>query len=493
MLKNVFHRYTVLFAAGVAAAFLLLFALIVGQHYRAQETRAREDMVRAGEGTVQVLEAYLSENGAELNGVLKEHYEPILRVLRAQGENAGAAVYIVDLTGSILIASDSSLFQTGTVDPAALRSLLGEASSSSFIESDLGGFLKKETLNYLVLLRKEYTAPSGGEVIRRQNVGAIVFSRLQPVRVSSSLSELSPVPAALLIVLFFVIAGILIISRRLLSPVRQMSEAAEGFAKGDFSRRVFLRGSHELAPLAAAFNEMAESVEKLEESRSRFLADVAHDLRTPVTAISGFAQNMLEGVIPEEKRGRYLKIILDESNRLSRLVGTLLNMSKLDAGERRLSFQTFDLAEHARQGLLKFEERINEKHLEVKFDCPFDRLFVKADPDAIRQVTDNLIDNALKFTPEKGTLSVSLSVNGQKALFSITNTGEGIPEEELSHLFERFYKSDRSRGLDKSGMGLGLYIAKSLIDAHDEEIWVTSEAGSFTEFVFTLKLAEEKS
>ena len=491
-MKNVIRRYTAFLITGVALVFVVLFSILFGRSAKKQEEESRARMEEAGEATVQVLEAYLSADGTEWNSALRQENETLLSVLRKEGKYAGCAVFIVDSAGEILSASDESLFAGPQMDLFTVRSLLDGASATSFNESDLGGFLKEKTLNYLVLLRKEYTNVGSGTV-RSQSVGAIVFSRLSALAPADVVREDLPSFIAVGAAMVLVSAGILFFSRRLSVPLQELGEAAESYAKGDFSRRVPVRGRGEAAALAIAFNDMAAGMEKLEESRSRFLADVAHDLRTPITAISGFAQNMLEGVIPKEKESRYLQIILEESGRLSRLVGTLLSMSKLDAGERRLSFQIFDLAELARQEILKFEKRINEKKIEVEFICPFDRLFVEADPDAIRQVADNLIDNAVKFTPPGGVLRLTLSVKSQKALFSVYNTGEGVPESELPHLFERFYKSDRSRGLDKSGVGLGLFIAKSLIDAHREEIWVTSREGVFTEFVFTLPLSQEKT
>jgi signal transduction histidine kinase len=271
-------------------------------------------------------------------------------------------------------------------------------------------------------------------------------------------------------------------------PLQKLNQAANAFASGDFSTRLPEEKGGEIKPLLRAFNQMAEKAEKNDLSHQTFISNVSHDLRTPLTTVSGFVQNMLEGAIPPEKQSHYLRIILDECNRLSRLVQTLLDVSRMSAGKRNYRMDTMDLCELARITLLSFEKRLESKEMEVEISFEKENLLVCADRDAIQQVIYNLTDNAIKFSPTGGTLSMGIRSRGQKAFFSLRNTGEGIPKEELPHLFDRFYKSDRSRGLDKKGMGLGLFIVKSIIDAHKEELWVESLSGSYTEFVFSLPL-----
>ena len=238
--------------------------------------------------------------------------------------------------------------------------------------------------------------------------------------------------------------------------------------------------------------EAVKAESEKERMRANLLRAVSHDLRTPLTTVSGFVQNMLQGTIPQDKLPHYYKIILDEVNRLSRLVQTLLETSRMTAGERKYTFAPMDLCELGRVTILSFEKRLDEKNIEVMFFNEPEDIFVMADQDAIQQVIYNLMDNAIKFTPQEGFLGVTVEIQGQKAIFRVKNSGEGIPEEELSHLFDRFYKSDRSRGLDKKGMGLGLFIVKSILSAHGEEVWVESLYGSYTEFFFSLPLVGGK-
>ena len=209
-----------------------------------------------------------------------------------------------------------------------------------------------------------------------------------------------------------------------------------------------------------------------------------------MTAIGGYAQNMLEERIPPEKQKHYLRVILNETQRLSRMVDTLLEATRIAGGGQKFVKKPVDLCELARVTLLSFETVLEELRAEVSFDARPERLTVSADKDAIQRVMFNLIDNAAKFTPARGEISITIREQDKKALFSIRNTGAGIPPEELPYVFDRFYKSDRSRGLDKRGAGLGLFIAKSIINAHGEEIRVTSRPGEWTEFAFTLPLAK---
>jgi len=236
---------------------------------------------------------------------------------------------------------------------------------------------------------------------------------------------------------------------------------------------------------------MASSLEKLEESRSTFLANISHDLRTPMTSIAGIIDCILEGAIPKEKHNYYLQQIASEVRRLSRLVSSLLDISRMQAGERKFNMTAFDVCEQARQILISFEKRLDEKKLDVVFDCSSDNIMVYADADAIHQVIFNLIDNAVKFSNEGGCLTIKINAKEKKVYVSVLNTGKGIPDEDQPYIFDRFYKSDRSRGLDKTGVGLGLYIVRTIIERHGEEIRLRSEYGKDCEFTFTLSALPE--
>ena len=233
---------------------------------------------------------------------------------------------------------------------------------------------------------------------------------------------------------------------------------------------------------------MAQSLEVSEKTRNTFISNVSHDLRTPITSISGFVDGILDGVIPPEKHTYYLEIVSSEAKRLSRLVATLLEVSRIQAGERKFTLAPFDICEMARQIVISFEKKIEEKKLEVEFDLENDNMTAVADRDAIYQIVYNLCDNAIKFSREGGLFKISITKQkNKKLLVSVYNEGQGISEADLPYVFERFYKSDKSRGLNKTGVGLGLYISKTIIDSHGEKIWVESEQNQYCRFSFTLK------
>ncbi len=276
-------------------------------------------------------------------------------------------------------------------------------------------------------------------------------------------------------------------TRKISMPLLEMSRAAKNFANEKFDTRVPVTGQDELTELAIAFNSMAETLEHNEKNRRDLLANVSHDLKTPMTTISGFIDAMLGNAVPPEKYDYYLRIIKDEIQRLSRLVSELLDISKIQAGERKFTMLPFDICEMARLIIISFEQKIEAKDLQVEFSADDDRIYVLADRDAIYQTLYNLCDNAIKFSREGGLFKINIINKEEKSYISVYNEGIGIDAAELPFVFDRFYKSDKSRGLDRTGTGLGLYIAKAIINAHNQEIWVKSTAGEYCEFVFTLK------
>ncbi len=289
---------------------------------------------------------------------------------------------------------------------------------------------------------------------------------------------------ALIISLFY--------SKRMARPLDEMAAASRKFARGDFSVRVkqVEDPTDEMGALIESFNKMADSLEKAEARRSEFIANISHELRTPMTTISGFADGILDGTIPKEEEEKYLRSISDETKRLSRLVREMLDVSQLRNRASDPSKRTvFDLTELILQTLLSFESRATKKGLDVDPQLPDQHLLVRADRDGITQVIYNLIDNAVKFAYPDSCLTIRLYKDDGKAYVSVKNCGETIPPDDLPFIFDRFHKSDRSRSMDKTGVGLGLYLVKSIINSHDEDIAVKSEDG-VTEFVFTLPLAE---
>ena len=278
-----------------------------------------------------------------------------------------------------------------------------------------------------------------------------------------------------------------IISRHMTRPLKTIAGAAKEFAAGNFDVRV-PEDNHciEIDELAVSFNNMARDLDQLEELTRGFIGNVSHEFKTPMTTIGGFVDGMVDGTIPPEQHDKYLRIIAEETRRLSRMVNRMLDAAKIQSGELLLNPAPFDFSEMTTQIILSFEQKIEARHIEV--DCELtERLLVMGDRDHVFRAVYNLVDNAVKFTEDGGRLTLRAHPEETFCAFSITNTGTGISAEDLPHIFDRFYKADRSRSMDKTGAGLGLYIVKNIINLHGGEISVRSDGGE-TEFEFTLPL-----
>lgn len=297
--------------------------------------------------------------------------------------------------------------------------------------------------------------------------------------------------------LFFITAvAVLLISlvicsitvQRMVDPLKGMCAFAHKFAHGEVDTRIteYTNRKDEIGELAIAFNAMADSLAQAEQKRSEFVANVSHELKTPMTTIGGYVDGILDGTIPPERERKYLSLVSSEIKRLSRLVRSMLDVSRLqDQGIPPEKMVRFDVAECLGQVLITFEQKINDKHLDVAVNFPEYSVYAQGELDAITQVAYNLIDNAVKFCPPGGQLGLSLRESGSKVYVSVSNTGDTIPPEELPLVFDRFHKIDKSRSLNRDGWGLGLYIVKTIICSHGEDISVTSRDGK-TEFTFTL-------
>lgn len=296
---------------------------------------------------------------------------------------------------------------------------------------------------------------------------------------------------AALLILVAALLAIPIFTRREARPIQEMAAAARQIAHGNLDVRVPTGNENEeLEELAVAFNNMTLALKNSETIRNEFVANISHELKTPMTTIAGYLDGMLDGTIPPEKYRYYMELVSTEARRLSRLVRSMLDISRLrDQGIPADQKTNFDICEAAGQALLCFEQRINQKKLNVEIDMPDEGLTIHAAQDSVTQVLYNLIDNAVKFVNEGGTLSVRIRRHGNSAMISVGNTGKTIPPEELPLVFDRFHKIDKSRSNDRDGWGLGLYIVKTIVLAHGEDVYVTSQDGK-TEFTFSMSLAK---
>lgn len=279
---------------------------------------------------------------------------------------------------------------------------------------------------------------------------------------------------------------ILIVSRLITRPLRQMTRAADRFAHGDFEVRVPVETRDEIGRLAEAFNQMAQDLDRLEQTRRGFVANVSHELRSPLTSIQGFINGILDGTVPEPEKEYYLGIVLDETRRLNKLISTLLDLSHMDSGQASISKQRFDINEMIARVLFRQESRINEKKMEVDIGFQNEACYVNADPDRMEQVMINLIDNAIKYGKEGGRIRLATRAAGGQVQVTVADDGQGIPPEDLPQVFERFYKVDKAH-TSGEGTGLGLSIVKSIMDQHGQSISVHSTPGEGTSFTLTLE------
>ncbi len=286
--------------------------------------------------------------------------------------------------------------------------------------------------------------------------------------------------------------AISIFSYNLVKPLKQMAQAAKQFAKGDFTVRVSESSNDEIGELAVAFNNMAESLSSAEVTRRSFIANVSHELKTPMTTIAGFIDGILDGTIPPGKNDYYLHIVSDEVKRLSRLVRSMLDLSRLDNGELKLNYKSFDLLSTLVTILITFEQEINKKNIEIKGLENISPKKINGDKDLIHQIVYNLVENAVKFTDEGGYIEFDISENNTRTDFVIKNSGTGIKKSEIPLVFDKFYKTDKSRSKDKKGLGLGLYLVRSIIRLHGGDITADSVYGEYTEFRFYIPKKQEK-
>ena len=291
-----------------------------------------------------------------------------------------------------------------------------------------------------------------------------------------------------LVVLMISFVATSVTTMRQIKPIREMAQATRCYAEGDFDIRMNDYGrDDEIGELAASFNNMAERLQQTERQRREFIANISHELKTPMTTIAGYTDGILDGTIPPENEKQYLQIIANESRRLSRLVRRMLDVSQLQAMDPLRNGNHFDICESMRRVLISMEQKINDRHLDVEADIPDEPILVLGDNDMITQVLYNLLENAAKFAREGSTLYLGVAMMDGKARVTVRNVGDTIPAEELPLLFERFHKSDKSRSEDKDGYGLGLYIVKTILQQHKEDISVTSENG-VTTFTFSLRV-----
>lgn len=474
-MRTMFGRMFSIFAAVLLFGMVLLgssFRIILKGYLSDQQETSLKTTAQA---VADLTSAYQQSGYILLQDALQLRME-----LSLSADISGADAYICDNNGTILMCSSDDLssgYIGMTVDESYLTTV---AEDGYYFETGLVPGLYDDE-RYVVAVPIAGNTPG-------QTLGIVVVTAPmeETANILSSVTDIFIFVAV--IVLLIALLAITLFTQNQCKPLKDIAIAARQFGHGDLTARVKTGegNTEEVDELAIAFNNMASSLEKSEYCRQEFVANVSHELKTPMTTIGGYVDGILDGTIPPEKQDHYMHIVSDEIKRLSRLVRSMLDISRMqDQGIPEEKKTQFDLCETAGATLVTFEQQINNRALQVDVQFPEHPVMVRADKDAICQVIYNLIDNAVKFCNEGGTLGLQIREAGNKAYMSVSNTGQTIPPEEVPLVFERFHKIDKSRSLNRDGWGLGLYIVRTLICSHGEDISVTSGDGR-TEFTFTL-------
>ncbi len=313
-----------------------------------------------------------------------------------------------------------------------------------------------------------------------------------------ALSDIEASMSSLLKISYLLFAGIFLLSGIILifftefvyKPLRKITYATEQYATGNMHYEFSVDSEDEIGYLAACLNYMASEIAGAEDDQKKFVANVSHDFRSPLTSIRGYLEAMLDGTIPQEMHEKYLGIVLNETQRLTKLTNSLLTLNNLNTGGMLLERSTFDINQIIRDTAASFEGTCHRKSIIIQLLLTGEESFVSADMGKIQQVLYNLLENAIKFSPPNTVIKIETTLKKNKLFVSVKDSGIGIPKEDLKLIWTRFYKSDLSRGKDKKGTGLGLSIVKEIIHAHGEHINVISTQGEGSEFIFSLTPVE---
>ncbi len=472
MFKSIFGRLLSVYIVILLVVFTVLFGAMSGFYLNYTENILFENVSRA---TSSISHMTLMLN-SDINGIqAKSLYDTSLV---SWSELVGSDITVTNTSGEVFASTKGF--------KSVPDNILGKVTSGNVFKkyTNFGGNYKGRV----------YTI--GMPIIHNRHiVGAIFYTTTMDKLLESFDNFASMLMMPFLISATLAIILIFIQTKKITKPIANINSAVLAIASGKFDKRLPVKTADETGQLASSFNYMAESLEKLDNMRNSFISDVSHELRTPMTSISGFVGGILDGTIPPEKHNEYLSIVYNESKRLSKMTSDMLEMSKMSSCEYQLDMKKFDVCELIRLAIISLESKIDQKALEIDLSLSSEKIVVLADRDSILRVIINILDNAIKFSFDNTKIMITAKTNQSNAYISIGNFGIGIEEKDLPHIFDRFYKTDKSRGKDKTGAGLGLSMAKNIINLHNGQIWAESsnpKDGSslkYTTFTFSLELA----
>ncbi len=424
--------------------------------------------------------ALISSNYAEnyfSKSMTRDEIETQLSIL---SEYLSSDIWIVDTRGNIIMNSAKPDLEENTVSIPDFD--ISDFGSKYYQIGNFYGEFSNETLSVFSPITVNYKVR--GYVIIHKPTGSLVNYANGLIMISYETLALLFIAAFVVLILFTYIVYI---------PIRKITKAADDYAHGNFETAIDIHSNDEIGYLAASLNYMANELNTLEDDQKKFVSNVSHDFRSPLTSIKGYVEAMLDGTIPVEMQEKYLNIILFETERLNKLTKSLLELNKFGSHGVMLDITSFDINYTIRMTAQTFEGHCKEKRIFFNLILTGETLYVSADMSKIQQVLYNLIDNAIKFSHSDSAITIETTEKNDKIFVSVKDTGIGIPKDSIKKIWERFYKTDLSRGKDKKGTGLGLSIVKEIVQAHGENINCISTEGVGTEFIFTLPIAKEQA
>ena len=473
--------FTRIMAVVLSVILLLTVALSLISYFSLREQRvsARLDYLAAEAEQI----AYLA---ADMDRSDYYYYSPSRQYLnwlaKRVNDEFGAYIAVVDRWGRVR----SNIQTAYSEDPDFVASLSGEEISAALTQ-----VLAGETIRVRSMVGVDAAFTVGVPYLQYETVAGAVFIQTRAQRIQSGMEDLvGQVIAVALAAAALSAAAVAVVVRSIMRPLRELTEATRAMGEGDFSRRLDeTRGDREMRQVAKTFNGMSDRLRQVEGGRREFVANVSHELRSPITSIRGFAEGMADGVIPPEDHPKYLRLVAEESNRLSRLVEDLLQLSRLEREDAALEMTDFDMNEMLRRAVIRRMNDLDGKEIDVSCDFRKDPCTVRADRERMEQVVINLLDNAIKFTGQGGRITLTTEARGDSAEVTVWDDGVSIPEEDRSRVFERFFTSDRAHTSGK-GTGLGLSICQRILEMHGRTIELL-DTREGTAFRFTLELAPD--
>ena len=420
--------------------------------------------------------SYISNRYARLlySGSISK--ETALSQLSALDTYISAPIWIIDSNGKIILDTRADLI------PIKERTVseFNPALSSYYITGNFFGSFTEATLSVFSPITVDYKVI--GYVIIHKPMSYILESR-------ENILNITYLTAGILFIMSLII--LIVFTEIVYIPLSKITKAAEEYASGNMHYQISVDNMDEMGYLAGTLNYMADAIASSEDTQKKFIANVSHDFRSPLTSIRGYLEAMIDGTIPAEMHEKYLKIVLNETDRLKKLTDSLLELNNLNVKGTLMNISDFDINAIIKKTAETFEVICRQKQISFHLVLSGDNLFVNADMSKIQQVLYNLIDNAIKFSNNNSEIKIETTEKNNKVFVSVKDYGIGIPKESLPMIFDRFYKTDLSRGKDKKGTGLGLSIVKEIIQSHNENINVISTQGAGTEFIFTLPRSKD--